>query len=301
MEPNNRDVAKDVYTLVTDRIIELLEAGTIPWRKPWTEQGLPQNLISKRYYRGINLMLLNSLDFHSNLFLTWKQLKTISASVKKGEKGTLVVFRKMIEQEVEKNGKTSIESRSVLRYYKVFNIDQCTDIPSAFLPVESNHNEPMQEYALIASQMKDPPEILHHEDAAFYDPDKDIISMPRLESFESSEAYYGTLYHELIHSTGHSKRLNRKGIVENYDFGTEMYSEEELIAEIGACYLKSYTGIPITDLNNSASYIAEWLKVLKNNRRFIVIASGRSQQAVEYILPKAVPGEEQETSVDVLV
>jgi len=300
MEPNNTEVKKDVYTLVTDRIIELLEAGTIPWRKPWSEKGLPQNLISKRYYRGINLMLLNSLDFSSNLFLTWKQLKTISASVKKGEKGTLVIFRKMVEQEVDKNGKTSIESRSVLRYYKVFNIDQCTDIPSAFLTSDGNKNEPMQEYARIVTEMKDPPRIIHGEDQADYDPFRDIVNMPRFESFESSEAYYGTLYHELIHSTGHSKRLNRKEIVENYDFGTEMYSEEELIAEIGACYLKSYTGIPITDLPNSAAYIAHWLKVLKNNRRFIVIASGRSQQAVEYILPKAVPGEEEETSVEVL-
>ncbi len=301
MEPNNIEVKKDVYALVTDRIIELLEAGTIPWRKPWTERGMPQNLISKRYYRGINLMLLNSLEFSSNLFLTWKQLKTISASVKKGEKGTLVVFSKMVEQEVQKNGTTSIEKRSMLRYYKVFNIEQCTDIPAAFLPTDGNHNEPMQEYDRIVSEMKEPPIIEYNEDEAFYDPDKDIINMPRLESFESSEAYYGTLYHELIHSTGHSKRLNRKGIVENYSFGTEMYSEEELIAEIGACYLKSYTGILIDDLNNSASYIAEWLKVLKNNRRFIVIASGRSQQAVEYILSKSVPSEEAVTSSDVLV
>ncbi len=300
MEPNNTEVKMDVYALVTNRIIELLEAGTIPWRKPWTEKGLPQNLISKRYYRGINLMLLNSLDFSNNLFLTWKQLKTISASVKKGEKGTLVVFTKMVEQEVIKDGKPTIEKRSVLRYYKVFNIDQCTDIPSAFLLTEGKHNEPMQEYARIVSEMKDPPKIVHKEAKAFYDPGKDIINMPKLKSFESSEAYYDTLYHELIHSTGHAKRLNRKGIVENYDFGTEIYSEEELIAEIGACYLKSYTGIPIADLHNNASYIAEWLKVLKNNQRFIVIASARSQQAVEYILSKDVLSEEQETSGDVL-
>src|SRR5438128_2706093 len=99
MQDNNVPIIKDVYSLVTDKIIEMLEAGTIPWRKPWTEAGLPRNLLSKRPYSGINLLLLNSMAFAHNFFLTWKQIKTIGGSVKKGEKGIIVVFQKMMEKD----------------------------------------------------------------------------------------------------------------------------------------------------------------------------------------------------------
>lgn len=295
MQDNTSPVALDVYSLVTEKIIELLEAGTIPWRKPWTEAGPPMNLISKRSYRGINLLLLNSLGYSRNLFLTWKQVKTISASVKKGEKGTLVVFNKMIEHQVEKNGETKIEKKAFLRYYKVFNVAQCTDIPNAFIPPRENHEiEPLFECERIIETMADCPLIRHETHEAFYSPALDYINMPPLSSFDSSPDYYGTLFHELVHSTGHPKRIDRKEVYQNTQFGSEMYSLEELVAEMGSCYLKSHTGIPIAELNNNAAYIKSWLAVFKGDKRFVVTAASRAQQAVEYILKVPEPKEESE-------
>src|SRR6266852_2479602 len=120
----------DVYQLVTDRIIELLEAGTVPWQKPWYEAGIPMNVISKRAYRGINLWLLLSLNYERNLFLTWDQLKKIGGSVNQGQHGHIVVFWKQVKkvpEELDNNGKE--KTTLMLRYYKVFNVDQCRDIP----------------------------------------------------------------------------------------------------------------------------------------------------------------------------
>ena len=285
MQNNIPSVPTDAYSLVTDKIIELLESGTIPWRKPWTEAGIPMNLISKRPYRGINLLLLNSLGYDQNLFLTWKQLKTISGSVKKGEKGIIVVFNKIIESQKEKEGDTKIERKSFLRYYKVFNVAQCIDIPSGFIPPsEKREHEPMYECESIIEGMTDCPLIRHEDNEAYYVPAMDYINMPNISSFDSSPNYYGTLFHELIHSTGHQKRISRKEVYQNPHYGTEMYSMEELVAEMGSCYLKSHTGIPIADLDNSAAYIRDWLEVFKGDKRFVVMAASRAQQAVEYIL-----------------
>ena len=295
MQTDNTPVSTDVYSLVTDKIIELLEAGTIPWRKPWTDAGIPKNLISKRPYRGINLLLLNSLGYDQNLFLTWKQLKTIGGSVKKGEKGIIVVFNKMVEREVEKNGEPKIEKKSFIRYYKIFNVAQCTGIPPAFIVHgEPREHEPLFECERIIEEMADCPDIRHEEDEAYYVPALDYINMPNISSFDSSPDYYGTLFHELIHSTGHQKRIGRKEVYQNPHYGTELYSQEELVAEMGSCYLKSHTGIPIAELNNSAAYIRDWLEVFKGDKRFVVMAASKAQQAVEYILKVPETIEERE-------
>jgi antirestriction protein ArdC len=275
----------DVYELVNNRIIELMEAGTVPWRKPWTDKGIPMNAISKRPYRGINMMLLNSYDFSHNLFLTWKQIKTISGSVLKGEKGIIVVFTKLVEKEVNKNGKMEKETKSMLRYYRVFNIEQCKDIPSEFMPKENNDVlEPLQECHAIVETMKDAPKIVHKKADAFYVPSEDYINMPKLKSFKTSEDYYGVLFHELIHATGHQSRLARKEVCENPSFGSEPYSLEELVAEIGACYLKSYSSLPIADMANNAAYIKGWLDVFKGDKRILIRAASQGQKAVDYIL-----------------
>jgi antirestriction protein ArdC len=295
MSDQNEKKPVDVYQVVTNRIIELLEQGTVPWRRPWTEKGLPMNAVSKRPYRGINMMLLNSLDYPHNLFMTWKQIKTIGGSVKRGETGIMVVFTKMIDK-VNEKGVT--ERKSFLRYYKVFNIDQCTDIPVPFLPKENTEVVPLLECASIVECMKDAPKIVHKKPEAFYMPSEDYINMPRMKTFATSEDYYGTLFHELLHSTGHQSRLSRKEIYENPKFGTDMYSLEELVAEIGSCYLKSYAGLPIADMANNAAYIESWLEVFKGDTRILIKAASRAQQAVEYILnPKVeevIPADEPE-------
>jgi antirestriction protein ArdC len=291
----------DVYALVTNRIIELMEAGTVPWRKPWTERGIPMNAISKRPYRGINTMLLNSYDFPHNLFLTFQQIKAIGGSVLKGEKGIFVVFTKMTEKEVEKNGSMEKEKKYMLRYYKVFNLQQCKDIPPEFMPKENNLTlEPLQECYAIAEGMKDAPKIVHKKADAFYVPSEDYINMPKPKSFKSNEDYYGVLFHELIHSTGHQSRLARKEVYENPSFGSLPYSLEELIAEIGGCYLKSYSGLPIADMSNSVAYINGWLTVFKGDKRILIKAASQGQMAVDYILnPKveevAIPDDEELT------
>jgi len=290
MDSQNTSSTKlDVYELVTNRIIELLEAGTVPWQKPWTEAGVPMNVMSKRPYRGINLWLLLSLNYEQNLFLTWDQLKKIGGSVNKNEHGYIVVFWK---KNVKKEGEEIVEESKVknvpvLRYYKVFNIAQCRDIPQNLIPVLCNNVlSPIDECEAILHTMQDMPVIKHKENKAFYHIGEDYINMPKKKSFTSIEAYYSTLFHELVHSTGSEKRLGRKTITEMVEFGSEPYSIEELIAELGAAYLNSYTGILDKELKNSVAYIQGSLVKLKNDKRFIIQASGQAQKAVDLILNK---------------
>lgn len=276
----------DVYQMVTDRIIELLETSTVPWQKPWTESGLPMNVISKRPYRGINLWLLLSLNYERNLFLTWDQLKKIGGSVLQGQHGHIVVFWKQVKkvpEELDDKGKP--KQIPMLRYYKVFNVEQCRDIPQNLIPeLGSLALDSMLECEAISNSMPDCPVIKHKENKAFYHVGEDYINMPKKKSFKTIEAYYSTFFHELVHSTGAEKRLGRKTITEMAEFGSEPYSLEELIAEIGAAYLNSFTGILDKEIESSAAYIGGWLEKLRSDKRFIISASGQAQRAVDLIL-----------------
>ncbi len=278
---NSISTKLDVYEIVTNRIIDLLEAGTVPWQKPWTDSGVPMNLMSKRPYRGINLWLLLSLNYEQNLFLTWDQLKKIGGSVNKDEHGHVVVFWKSIKKEEEKESKAV----PMLRYYKVFNIAQCRDIPKNLIPELVNlASDPILEAEAVVNCMPDSPLLIFKGKEAYYDVSKDHVVLPQLKSFKTSEAYYSTLFHELVHSTGAEKRLGRKSITEIAEFGSEPYSIEELIAELGAGYLNSYTGIIDKGIENSVAYLQGWLAKLKNDKRFIISASGQAQKAVDFIL-----------------
>jgi len=276
----------DVYALVTGRIIEFLEAGTVPWQQPWTETGIPMNLISKRPYRGINLWLLLSLNYERNLFLTWDQLKKLGASVNQGEHGHIVVFWKNVPkkpEELDAHGK--VKTVAMLRYYKVFNVAQCRDIPQHLIePLAAANYDPLLECEAIINDMPNCPLIKHKEQEAYYHLEQDYINMPKRKSFKSIESYYSTLFHELVHSTGSEKRLGRKTITEIAEFGSEPYSFEELIAEMGASYLSSFTGILDKGIKNSVAYISGWLQILRNDKRMIVQASGQAQKAVDLIL-----------------
>lgn len=273
----------DVYQLVTNRIIELLEKGVIPWQQPWTNGGHPKNLISGKNYRGINVWLLNSLHFQRNTFLTFKQAKDIGANIKKGEKSTPVVFWKWIERVNKETQET--ERIPLLRYYNVFNIDQCEGIPKDKIPeVIKNQINPIEACEKIIEGMPKRPDIRHLEHRAYYNRSQDYINVPKPESFKSNEGYYGTLFHELVHSTGHMERLNRKELMESKGMTTNDYAIEELTAEMGASYLKSQAGIPIEQLDNNASYISYWLERLKNDKKYIVHASAQAQKATDFIL-----------------
>lgn len=295
----------DVYAIITNRIIELLEQGTVPWKKPWTDDGagIPKNLLSKRPYRGINFWLLLSLNYQQNLFLTWDQIKTIGASVKKEEKGHVVVFWKNTHkqpEEIDDNGNPKM--LQTLRYYKVFNIEQCRDIPEGLFPKQeasSNDFNPIIECESIMQSFPSCPEIQHKVQRAYYHITEDYINMPKKKSFKSIASYYATLFHELVHSTGHEKRLGRSTVTDMHEFGSEEYSLEELIAEMGTAYLCSFTGIGNEEIENSAAYIDGWLAKFKNDKRFIVKASGQAQKAVDYILNAQEQSHEKtESAVD---
>lgn len=283
MQNQKANIHPDVYEIVTNRIIEHLEKGVVPWQKPWTGGGLPKNLITGKQYRGINVWLLNSLNYSQNCFLTFKQVKELGGSVKKGEQSQIVIFWKWIEKE---NTQTKeIEKIPFLRYYNVFNIDQCTGIPKEKLPpVIERKNDPIETCEKILNEMPKRPEIRHKEQSAYYNKQDDYVNMPKVETFVNSDSYYGALFHELVHSTGHKERLDRKELIQSKRFGSEDYAIEELTAEIGASYLKSYAGIPIEKLENNAAYIQSWLERLKKDKKFIVYASSQAQKATDFIL-----------------
>ena len=288
---NNATTKIDVYQIVTDQIISLLEKGIVPWQKPWTEVGLPANLLSKRQYRGINLWLLLSLNYEQNLFLTWDQIKGMGASVKKDEKGHIVVFWKPVQKRAEENTEQEKTALPILRYYKVFNIAQCRDIPSQLLPLaskENDHFKPLEECEKIIKGMPNPPVIVHKEQMAYYRIDTDTINMPKKKSFKDPESYYSTLYHELVHSTGSDKRLGRRTLTDMVQFGAESYAMEELIAEMGSAFLCHHSGIKPFVIANTAAYLDNWLKVLRGDKRFIISASGQAQRAVDMVLKKEV-------------
>jgi len=288
---NEKTKHTDVYTIVTNRIIEHLEKGVVPWQKPWTDAGLPKNLITGKNYRGINVWLLNTLNYQQNSFLTFKQVKDLGGYVKKGEKAQEVIFWKWIEKENKETKET--ERVPLLRYYTVFNIAQCEGIPKEKLPpVVERNNSPIETCERIINEMPNRPDIRHKEHSAYYNKIHDYVNMPKMETFMSSEHYYGTLFHELVHSTGHNERLNRNELIKSNGFRSENYAVEELTAEMGASYLKSYAGIPIEQLGNNAAYIKGWLERLKNDKRFIVHASAQAQKATDYILN--VKNEEKE-------
>ena len=278
-----------VYEIVTNRIIQQLENNVIPWKKPWkTRHQLPVNWKTQKPYRGINLFLLEPGEY-----LSFKQVKEAGGRVKKGEKGHLVVFWKWIEKENE-DGET--ESFPLLRYYYVFEINtQCEGIESKQPGGGFDHN-PIEEAEQIVQRCPNPPEIVHAPNKAVYVPALDRISLPPLSDFENPHEYYSTLFHELIHSTGHPKRLNRPEIANPDTFGSESYSKEELVAEFGAAFLCAYTGIDSSTIGNSTAYIQGWLKALRNDKKLAVYAASRAQKAVDYILQNDFSSGEGEES-----
>ena len=294
---NNASTKMDVYQIVTDQIISLLEKGVIPWQRPWTS-GMPMNLLSKREYRGINLWLLVSMNYEQNFFLTWDQLKSIGGSVKKDEKGHVVLYWKPSQKKEEEEGNNR-KVLAVLRYYKVFNISQCREIPTNLLPqleLGIKEHQPHLKCEDIINSMLGGPRIQHKEQKAYYNIKTDVINMPKKKSFKSIESYYSTLYHELVHSTGAEKRLGRKTITDMVPFGSESYAMEELIAELGSAYLSHFSEILPNEIKDKVAYLQNWLEVLRNDKRFIVTSSGHAQKAVDFVLNKSGNGSKDEVN-----
>lgn len=279
---------KSVAEIITEQIIERLEKGEIPWRKPWTPlTGLhaPRNLITGKPYRGINVLLLASQPFSSPFWLTFKQARDKGGNIRKGEKGTAVIFWNWVEVEDTETG----EEKSIpfMRYYTVFNLEQTEGIETPPSPstIEKPFN-PIQTAENIIAAMPQRPEIRHFGNQAYYKPAIDYVNMPPQATFHQEEGYYCTLFHELAHSTGHSSRLARKGVTEPTAFASHEYSKEELIAELTAAFLCAETRIEQTTIDNSAAYIQSWLKELKNDKTMVILAAGQAQKAADLIMSR---------------
>ena len=272
----------DIYSEVTSRIMEQMEQGIIPWQKPWVACGKAISRTTGKPYSLLNQMLLG----RPGEYLTFKQCQEAGGKVKKGEKSSMVVFWKWIETEDEETGE--VKEVPFLRYYNVFHIDQCEGITAKHtaetaFPDGAAADEAAQ--AIIDDYLTREGVRLHHNegDRAFYRPATDEIVLPLLRQFHSTAEYYSTAFHEITHSTGHEKRLNR--LEKIAFFGSDAYSKEELVAEIGAATLVSHAGLETSSsFRNNAAYVQNWLSVLKDDKRFIVSAAGKAEKAVSLIL-----------------
>lgn len=265
----------NVYEMVTNQIIEKLEQGTIPWELPF-KNGLAINYVTQKPYRGINTWLLDGGEY-----ATFKQITDNGGKVKKGAKSQIVVFWKLIDVEDEETGEET--KLPLLRYYRVFKIGEQTEGIEPKQISESFDHDPIEEAERIIKEFENAPKYSSKSGAAYYRPSEDVVNVPPQEDFKEIEAYYSTFFHEIVHSTGHKDRLNRPGISQFNGFGTEKYSKEELVAELGASMLCAIAGIENATLDRSASYIESWLKVLKDDKSMIISASQQAQKAVDYI------------------
>lgn len=274
-------MSEKVYSRITEAILHRLEQGIVPWHKPWRQAGFPMNLVSQRRYRGINVFILGSQGYGSPYWLSFRQASELGGSVRKGEKATPVVFWKWQDKEFEAAEEKKTARIPLIRYYHVFNVEQTEGISYPKAPVPEV--KPIAAAERVLMWYEDPPRI-ERGNQACYRPQDDAIVMPVKERFPKMEEYYSTLFHELTHSTGHEKRLARKTLTDLCPFGSTNYSREELVAEMGAAMLSGECGIEQVVIDNSASYIAGWLKRLQNDRRLVVVAAGQAQQAVDHIL-----------------
>lgn len=292
----------DVYAVVTDRIIAEMEKGIIPWQRPWV--GVAEGAIRRsngRPYSLINQLLLG----RPGEYLTFKQCQDEGGKVKKGAKAQLVVFWKLMHREKkdssgnvvrDSNGLPIDDPLPVLRYYNVFHISDCEGITPKYsaehLPDTAS---PVERADEIISDYSDRSKLtIEHskQNRAFYSPSRHLVSLPMMEQFESSARYYATAFHELTHSTGHKSLLNRFAETDEVAaLGSESYSKEELVAEIGACGILHELGIETEkSFRNNAAYIQSWLAALKNDKKLIVSAASRAKKAIRLIL-----GTEEET------
>lgn len=275
---------KNVYDIVTERILEQLNEGIIPWQKPWTGgHNGAYNYITNRSYSILNQIILK----HPDGYMTFNQAKALGGRVKKGAKAEYVTFWKVLPiEEKDDDGNVSTKKIPFLRYYQVFWVGDIEgiEIKERTKPIIN----PIEEAEAIVNKYMtsaNHPTLINNKpsDRAYYSPMTDKVVVPMIEQFKHIEEYYSTLFHELTHSTGAKSRLNR--LTQTAHFGNEEYSKEELVAEIGASALVNISGIETEkSFRNSASYIQGWASVLKDNVKMIVEASSKADKAVKYIL-----------------
>lgn len=280
---------KTPYQIVTDTILDLLEQGTVPWHKPWAHRNArPHSLTSRKPYRGINIWLLGCLPYEQPFYVTFKRCGEWGGKVKKGEHGHPIIFWKMFEKK-DADGVVT-DKIPMLRWYKVWNVEQCDGLEGKYEPlVQPEYAHSPIERAEDLLRVMPKPDIQHGSPRACYAPQLDIIRMPKVERFEHREEYYSTLFHELVHSTGHESRLSRNGFDEYKPIGgasmmTKAYAQEELVAEMGASMLCGEVSILDRTVDNSAAYIKTWQRRLGDDPKLVVTAAGLAQKAADYLL-----------------
>jgi antirestriction protein ArdC len=303
--------SSDLYRRITDRIIIALENGVAPWRKPWRgiagieATGLPVNATTGRQYSGVNVLLLwmsaEERGFRSNRWITWRQAQQVGGHVRKGEKATLAVIYKDWTKQAEdrdgnrlydNDGKPVLETVPMLKPLLLFNVEQCEGLMESVAGTPAVP-QTMDEDGILS------PDVLNKvirivnaigvkhrmipQDRAYYRSLTDEIVMPMADQFFTEADYWSTLLHELVHSTGHVKRLNREGITSSSrQFGDPIYAFEELIAEMGSAFLCAQLGV-FGEVQHD-SYVDHWLKVLKTDKKALFRACRFAREASEYLL-----------------
>jgi antirestriction protein ArdC len=289
--PRHRAGARsfDLYSEITRQIVEMLEKGVVPWRSPILgrgKAGYPKNLNTGKAYRGVNVFLLAFTayvkGYGSSYWLTFRQARERGGTVRRDEKASMVVFWKQLEVDDKETGETKLVP--MLRYYNVFSVDQCEGIqaPDA-VPFTPTAFQAIDAAEALVKGYADGPTIEHGGQRAFYRPGSDVVCLPEAPRFTSAEEYYSTLFHELSHSTGHSKRLNRKLDTDPAPFGSPDYGREELIAEMAAAFLGGEAGIKPAVIENQAAYVSGWLGQIKADKKLVVWAAAAGQKAADWI------------------
>jgi antirestriction protein ArdC len=314
---NTSKATKSVYKVITENVIEGLKDEGLNWFKPWTTKKgdfiVPVNYKTGRAYTNYNTLMLsykmrkNSWD--TPHFVTYKQCTEAGGNIIKGEHGTNVIFwlvsyfadgkwynsEKALNKAGYKKDDAAVRDNWSPRYYRVFNIAQCEGLKvKSIKNITSSLYTPLSNAECVYKDYPSRPALKVKGTQALYRPSTDEVNMPKQAAFTTKDDYYKTLYHELIHSTGHKSRLNRKGITEaTAYFGSKDYSFEELVAEIGSLFLSAVTRIEPTDSEtNSQAYINGWIKKLEAEEKWVLQASSCAEKAVKHILsskPKQEP------------
>jgi antirestriction protein ArdC len=300
----------DVYKMITDRVVESLEKGAVPWQKPWSggTAGIPRNFVSTKAYRGINVFLLSYTShmkgYQSPFWVSYKQAQSLGGNVRKGEHSpSPVVFYRVIENKMDtskREGEVSsddLKSHAMLRYTPMFNTDQCEGlkVPDLSEAPKKEHERIASAQSIIDAMPYAPTINVRPSNRAFYSPMSDAVTVPELSQFDNAELYYATLFHELGHSTGHETRLNRD-LNNHGGHGSHEYSKEELVAEFCASYLCGIAGIENRTLENQTACINGWLTILKDQkqRKWLTWAASQAQKAADYIQGITVAKETQQ-------
>lgn len=285
---------RDIYQLVTDKVIEQLEKGVVPWAFPVSVRGAPKSMTTNKDYRGINFFLLLWSSFDSRYWVTFNQAKKLGGHIRKGEKSSLVVYwHWRSEEQLEAlRQKTPNPAPCFPIYSIVFNVEQCEGITPPQDDTKIFEHSPIEEAERVIREMPNAPTIDYtHSNQPGYSPVVDTVIIPAARRFEKAERFYSVLFHELAHATGHEKRLNRQDSKKQRSFGSLDYSFEELVAEMTAAFLCAHCGIE-NQVEQSAAYIKGWLSVFRQDKKILLEAATAAQKATDYILGKRDAEEE---------